>query len=123
MKEVTMCCTTCPSGCALVVTVDGDKVVKVEGNTCKRGIKFAEKELVAPERMLTSTILVRCGGQECLIPIKSKEPMPKDKMLDAMTAIKAVRLDHPVKMGEVIIPNILDCGVDIVACKSMEGQA
>ena len=42
MKEVTMCCTTCPSGCALVVTVDGDKVVKVEGNTCKRGIKFAE---------------------------------------------------------------------------------
>ena len=24
MKEVTMCCTTCPSGCALVVTVDGD---------------------------------------------------------------------------------------------------
>ena len=57
MKEVTMCCTTCPSGCALVVTVDGDKVVKVEGNTCKRGIKFAEKELVAPERMLTSTIL------------------------------------------------------------------
>ena len=121
MKEVTMCCTTCPSGCALVVTVDNDKVVKVEGNTCKRGIKFAEKELVAPERMLTSTVLIRVGGQEHLVPVKSREPMPREKMMDAMETIKVTELDHPVKMGEVIIPDVAGCGVDIVACKTVRG--
>lgn len=121
MKEVTMCCTTCPSGCALVVTVDGDQVVKVEGNTCKRGIKFAEKELVAPERMLTSTVLIRLNDTVHLVPVKSKEPMPREKMLDAMTVIKETTLDHPVKMGDVIIPNVVDCGVDIVACKTVRG--
>lgn len=122
MKEISMCCTTCPSGCALMVTVDGSRAVKVEGNTCKRGIKFAEKELIAPERMLTSTVLVKISGQDYLIPVKSREPMPKEKMIDAMQSIRAVCLDHSVKMGDVIIQNVVDCGVDIVACKSMEGQ-
>lgn len=119
MKEVTMCCTTCPSGCALVVTVEGDKVIKVEGNTCKRGIAFAEKELVAPERMLSSTVLVRVDGRETLIPVKSQVPMPKEKMLDAMQEIRGVVLDHTVAMGDVIIPNVAGCGVDIVACRTL----
>ena len=32
MKEVTMCCTTCPSGCALKVMIENNEVVSVEGN-------------------------------------------------------------------------------------------
>lgn len=44
MKEVTMCCTTCPSGCALKVMIDNNEVVSVEGNNCPRGEKFAHKE-------------------------------------------------------------------------------
>ena len=38
MKEVTMCCTTCPSGCALKVMIDNNEVVSVEGNNCPRGM-------------------------------------------------------------------------------------
>ena len=120
MKEVKMCCTTCPNSCALVVTVDGDKIVKVEGNTCKRGIVFAEKELVAPERMLTSTILVTVDGVEKSVPVKSATPMLRDKMMDAMESIRHTHLDHGVKVGDVIIPNVADCGVDIVAAKTVQ---
>lgn len=119
MEKVTMCCTTCPSGCALIVTTDGGKVIKVEGNTCKRGISFAEKELTAPERMLTSTVLIRLPDKDILVPVKSREPMPKEKMMDAMQIIRQTELDHPVKIGDVIIPNIAGCETDIVACKSV----
>ena len=67
MKEVTMCCTTCPSGCALKVMIDNNEVVSVEGNNCPRGEKFAHKEWINPERMLTSTVYAVINGKELLI--------------------------------------------------------
>ena len=70
MKEVTMCCTTCPSGCALKVMIDNNEVVSVEGNNCPRGEKFAHKEWINPERMLTSTVYAVINGKELLIPVK-----------------------------------------------------
>ena len=36
--------------------IDNNEVVSVEGNNCPRGEKFAHKEWINPERMLTSTV-------------------------------------------------------------------
>ncbi|MEG1431856.1 MULTISPECIES: DUF1667 domain-containing protein [Eubacterium] len=119
MKEIKMCCTTCPNSCALMVTVEGDQVLKVEGNTCKRGIPFAEKELVAPERMLTSTVIVTVDGVEKQVPVKSATPMLRSKMMDAMSIIRGTRINHGVNLGDVILANVADCGVDIVAAKTV----
>lgn len=120
MKEVTMCCTTCPSGCALRVTInDQNQVEKVEGNTCKRGETFAHKEWVNPERMLTSTVYAIINGRETLIPVKSKEPISKKLMKKAMEEIQEIYVEHPVKMGDVIKTNLAGSGIDLVACKTL----
>lgn len=121
MKEVKMCCTTCPSGCALQVWVnDQNEVEKVEGNNCPRGEMFAKKEWVNPERMLTSTVVAMIRGKECLIPVKSKEPISKKLMTAAMETIREVYLETPVKMGDVIIEDLAGSGVSLVACKTVE---
>lgn len=120
MKEVTMCCTTCPSGCALTVKIDEqNQVAEVVGNGCPRGEKFAQKEWVNPERMLTSTVYAVINGKEKLIPVKSKEPIPKKVMMKAMEEIQEICLSSPVKMGDIIKENLADSGIALVACKTV----
>ncbi len=41
-------CITCPKGCTLEVTHDGQTVLKVEGSGCKRGKDYVERELKDP---------------------------------------------------------------------------
>ena len=120
MREVTMCCTTCPTGCALTVTIDdNDQVAKVVGNTCPRGEAFAHKEWTDPVRTLTSTVYALLDGREMLIPVKSKEPLPKKTVRQAMEEINRVTIDHPVTMGEVILSDLAGSGIALVACKSV----
>ncbi len=120
MREVTMCCTTCPQGCALTVTIDdNNQVAKVVGNSCPRGEKFAHKEWTDPVRTLTSTVYALLQGKEILIPVKSKEPISKKLVVQAMEEIGEVKIDHPVKMGDVILPDLAGSGVELIACKTV----
>ncbi|KNZ41541.1 DUF1667 domain-containing protein [Acetobacterium bakii] len=120
MERNMLCCTTCPSECVITVTKQGKDTLSIEGYTCKRGLKFAQKELTAPERTLTSTMIMMLGQQEFLIPVKSAQPIPKRSMVAAMNEIKRSKLQHACKRGDVLISDICGSGVDIVACKSIK---
>lgn len=122
VREVKLCCTTCPSECVMTVLTKGDMVLHVEGNTCKRGRKFAEMELIAPQRTLTSTILVESGGKMQLLPVKTAAPIPKRMLVPAMAQIRETQLTGALTMGDVVIPNICDSGVDLVACRSLKEE-
>lgn len=110
-----MICVACPLGCALTVDLD-DKgsVLSVKGNTCKRGEKYAIDECTNPVRMLTTTMKVN-GGSLPVISVKTSSPIPKGKMLECMIEINKEVVDAPIRMGAVLISNICDTGVDIVA--------
>lgn len=54
-----MNCIMCPLGCEMTVTIEDGAVTSVTGNTCPRGPKYAHDEVVAPKRMLTSTVQVK----------------------------------------------------------------
>ncbi len=114
-----MICVSCPLGCMLSVELnDKNEVISVSGNTCKRGEQYAVDECTNPVRMLTSTMKVE-GGKLPVIPVKTSKPIPKGKMFECMEIINGVSVDAPVKMGEVLISNICDTGVDIVATNEM----
>lgn len=114
-----MTCVACPLGCQLAVELtENNEVVSVTGNTCKRGEQYAFDECTNPVRMLTTTIKVN-GGSLPVIPVKTSAPIPKGKMFDCMKVINSVVVDAPIKMGEVLISNICDTGVDIVATNEM----
>lgn len=117
IKEMT--CVACPLGCQLTVELsDKNEVLSVTGNTCKRGEQYAHDECTNPVRMLTTTIKVN-GGSLPVIPVKTSAPIPKGKMFDCMKVINSEVVDAPIKMGEVLISNICDTGVDIVATNEM----
>ena len=114
-------CICCPIGCALTATVSGDGEISVEGNTCKRGATYAVTELTAPTRTVTSTVRV-AGGEIARVPVKTAQPIPKDKMNDALFGaggIKSAQVEAPVRAGDVIIKNVAGTGVDVVATRKV----
>ncbi|MBQ9428175.1 MAG: DUF1667 domain-containing protein [Clostridia bacterium] len=84
MQKRELTCTVCPMGCEICVETDGGKVLSVGGNTCRRGEDYAVTEVTAPVRTLTSTI--RCDNGK-LLPVKTKKPIPKEKMRVFMDVI------------------------------------
>lgn len=110
-KEVI--CVICPSSCHVTVKGDGKTVQKISGYTCKRGKEYAENEYIAPKRTLSTT--VKAEGYSCpIIAVRSNKPLPKDKIFDVMKLIQNVTAKPPFKVGNVVIENVLDTGVDIV---------
>ena len=112
VRELT--CVACPMGCQLTASIDNGVVVSVTGNTCPRGKKYAETECTHPVRPLTTTVKVE-GGKHPVVPVKSADAIPKEKMFDCMKVLNTVCVKAPVKIGDVIVENICDTGVSIVA--------
>ena len=107
-------CVSCPLGCPIEVEIENGEVVAVTGNTCKRGDAYARAEITKPVRSLTTSVKVE-NGIHPVVPVKSSGPVPKDKMFECMNVINSVTVKAPVKIGDVVIENILELGVDIVA--------
>lgn len=113
-------CTTCPSECLLTVKVErsADGAViearSVTGNSCPRGDKFAHQELTCPMRMLTTTVAVS-GGDEVLLPVRTAEAIPLELHAQAMALIRGLAVNAPIHMGDVILPNLLDTNINLIA--------
>ena len=113
-------CTTCPSECLLTVEVERDAngavaaVSSVTGNSCPRGDKFAHQELTCPMRVLTTTVAVS-SGDEALLPVRTAEAIPLALHAHAMDLIRGAVVDAPIRMGNVVLPNLLNTGIDLIA--------
>lgn len=120
MDKRELTCVACPLGCGITVTFDADgNVAEVTGNTCKRGDAYARTECTSPTRMLTTTVRVE-GGKAAVVPVKSANPVPKGMMMDCMAVINKASAKAPVRIGDVIIKDILGTGVDIVATNNAD---
>lgn len=113
-------CTTCPSECLLTVEVERNangalvEVHSVTGNSCPRGEKFAHQELTCPMRVLTTTVAVS-GGDEALLPVRTAEAIPLELHAQAMNLIRDLVVNAPIRMGDVVLPNLLNTGIDLIA--------
>lgn len=112
-----MICINCPLGCHLTVHKQGE-IIEVNGNTCPRGKQYAIDELTNPIRTLTTTIRIKNAIYECL-PVISSKPIPKDRIFDVLKVLKDVEVTSPIRINEVIVKNILDLDIDIIASRSM----
>ena len=114
MRE--LICINCPLGCHLSVD-DGDVAnIKVTGNTCPRGVTYAVSEVTAPKRMVTSSVPV-VGSKTKRVSVKTSAPIPKDKIFQCLEEIRSLKVNAPVKIGDVLLANVCDSGVDIVATR------
>lgn len=119
MEVKNLTCINCPMGCALTVEMNGDEVISVSGNTCSRGDAYARKEVTDPTRIVTSTVRV-AGGKSDMVSVKTREDVPKGKIFECVKELQGVQVQAPIHIGDVIISNIADTGVAVVATKNIE---
>ena len=119
MEVKNLTCINCPMGCPLTIEMEGEQVIQVSGNTCKRGEIYARKEVTNPTRIVTTTVKVANGTSD-MVSVKTKEDIPKGKIFDCVKALKNVQVEAPVHIGDVIADNIAETGVDIVATRNIE---
>ena len=123
MSEIrNLTCIGCPMGCSLTVTMEEGAVVKVEGNTCKRGDTYARHEVVNPTRILTTTLPVT-GGVNSTVAVKTAGEVPKAMLLSCVQSIKNLTVAAPLTAGQVVCRNLCGTGVDLVCVKSVEKAA
>ena len=118
-KDIT--CIVCPRGCRMTVNnIDGQYIV--EGNSCIRGSKYGIDEVTNPRRVITSTVRLN-GSYLNMLPVKTDGSIPKDMVFDIMKVLAEITVTTPVNVGDVIVKNVLDTGVDIVSTKTMMNTA
>lgn len=113
--EKEIICICCPKGCHLKVNADENKV---SGNSCSRGTEYGINEVTNPVRVITSTVKVE-NGDSPVVPVKTKNPIPKELNFKCMEEINKCIVQAPVKIGDIVIENIFGTGVDIVATKNV----
>lgn len=106
----TLTCIACPLGCTLSIELEGEKVLSVEGNTCKRGKEYAISECTSPVRTVTTTMKCKNGD---LVSVKTSKPIPKDKVFDAMKIINSKVVSLPISVGDILINDLF--GSTVVA--------
>ena len=133
----TLTCIICPNGCELDVTWECQKncgseisenltgaemnkpcSITVSGNKCPRGVEYAEQEIKNPMRTIASSVKLE-GGTMSLVSVRVNGPIPKAKIKDVMDMIQKTTVTAPVKIGDVVIPNVLDLGVDVIATRNI----
>jgi CxxC motif-containing protein len=115
MKEFT--CIVCPVSCNLKVE-EKDGEITVTGNQCKRGLNFGINEYSHPVRMLTTT-LKTVNGSIRRVPVISTGEVPKDQLKSMVKELYKIEVPCPIKRGDIIIKNIHNTGVDIIATRTI----
>ena len=108
-------CIVCPRGCTLTVTLDSElenPVVSVEGQGCKRGVEYSTAECTHPTRVLTTTAPTVDGG---VVPCKTDRAIPRELLFEAMKAVNSLSAPAVVRIGDVLLENLLGTGANIVA--------
>lgn len=114
--EKQLICICCPKGCHLNVDAENRSVT---GNGCTRGIEYGINEVTNPVRVITSTVKVS-NGELPVVPVKTRNPIPKELNFKCMEEINKAVIKAPVKIGDIIIKNVLETGIDIVATRNIQ---
>lgn len=111
-------CINCPRGCKLNVEIINNEY-EVTGNFCPRGKTYAINELTNPLRMVTTTVAIE-SKKYIRLPVISSKPVAKNKVLDVIKSLNNITIKAPIKMGDVIVKNVLNLDSDIIASRSIE---
>ena len=112
-------CIGCPMGCPLVAILEEGKVIEVTGNSCPKGAEYARNECTHPVRTLTTTVKIR-RAMYPLLSVRTNRPIPKTLLKDCMVYLGKIEVAAPIKIGQVIVKNILNTGADVIATKNLE---
>ncbi|MBU5437817.1 DUF1667 domain-containing protein [Tissierella sp. MSJ-40] len=120
MDKHRLTCKVCPVGCKLIISKDSNEPYgyKIEGNNCNRGVEFGIKEIIEPSRILTGRVILNNGPMSRL-PVKTSDVIPENLVDKCMEIIRETEVTAPINKGDIIIKNILNTGVDVIAARKI----
>lgn len=115
----TFTCIICPVGCTIEAETKQNVIVRLEGNSCPKGLAYVKQELTNPTRNIATSVLVK-GGELPLCSVRLTKPIPKGKIFDVLGEINKQTLIAPVSAGEVVIADVLGLGADVITTKKIQ---
>mgnify|MGYP001345493561 CR=1 FL=1 len=123
MKSRKVICVLCPRGCTVLTDLNDDGQATVlevlSGQPCPKGIEYVNEELLAPMRTVTTTMEVR-GGRTPLVSVRTTGPVPLEQARKLVQELSARSAVTPIEIGQVLVPDVLGLGVDIIATRSVD---
>ncbi len=117
-SHMELVCIGCPMGCQLQLDIADGTILDVQGNKCKIGPQYAKQEFLDPRRMLSTTVACR-NGLWPRLPVKTAGPIPKAMMGKIARSLHFLSITAPIEIGSIIVENVCDTGVNVVATRSM----
>ena len=120
VKETEIICIICPLACRVTVNIDEEgTIISANNYLCKEGGKYAIAEYKFPGRILTTTILTEDSSCK-LLPVRTSGPVPKERLMEVMYFLSQIKVKPPVTIGQVILPDIRNTGVDLVSTDELK---
>ena len=119
MRNIT--CIVCPIGCGIEIESGDENNLMITGNKCQRGAVYAQEEIRSPKRVVTATASlneVNCSVRR--VPVKTSVPCLREKIPELLNDIYMIKVSLPVKIGDALITNWKNQGIDVVATRSIE---
>lgn len=121
MNKRELICIGCPMGCNLEVEIENNNVKKVSGNSCKVGEEYAIKECSNPTRIVTTSVSI-VGGVYDTLSVKTERDIPKAKIEQCIRELRDIVVKAPIKIGDIIVNNVANTGVNIIATRKVDKQ-
>lgn len=118
LEKKMLTCIGCPMSCPLELTIIDGEICEITGNSCKHGEDYARQEYTAPRRMVSTTIACNSGLWPRL-PVKTVEAVPKNRVVAVAQALHKLKIDAPVQMGQVILDDVAETGIAVIATRSL----
>ncbi|WP_414733677.1 DUF1667 domain-containing protein [Acetobacterium carbinolicum] len=118
MEEEKIICIGCPKGCRIKIKHIHKSIQEISDNGCKIGLEYAKSEFTEPKRMLTTTVKLKSGYLP-FVSVKTKDPINKEKIFDAMKEISQLEIESPVRIGDVVVTNLAGTGIDLVCTRNI----
>ncbi len=114
-----MICISCPLGCRITAEWNNESDITVTGNKCQRGIVYGKEEILSPRRVVTATININSSWLSRL-PVMTTGTIPKGIIDSLLNKIYQIDLEVPIVRDDIIIENIGNTGINLVATRSVK---
>ena len=112
LNEREIVCIVCPNGCRIACR-KGENGWTFSGERCKRGAAYAAAEMTRPMRSLTTSVKTIFPDAP-VVSVRTNGEIEKALIPQALDALKSVRIEERIRLGDVVLKNVCGSGVDVI---------
>ena len=107
-------CPRCTNGCTIFYLEENGEIRSIKGATCPKGENYVRETASQPDSIVFADVYIK-NGVTSIAQVKTSKAVPGHLVESVTEALKTLELEAPIEFGEVLIPNYMDSGTDLVA--------